>query len=188
MGFHLISKDYDTHVRLLDTMFKMFKDGTEPKDVAFDIDGRTWKLNIFQVKLGLTEIRSHWDKVILLAEGIFNIKSRQQRTSRYQYEDDKIIFNATGPDGKTIHLECIAMPMEMYLLKCQSHAVYDLTRVCGGDFLNALKGYSALSLKNAILPPDSDDSDVPTPQLHNVKSLLALKRRSIVDKLNPEWQ
>merc|ERR1712098_1001947 len=93
------------HVANMTRMFNAFKDG------PIELAGH--KVDIRKVKLGLTD--EEFD---------------QSTALNYNYKDDKIIF-LVHKDGATIQLECIAMPREMYLLKCESHKIYDFTRVFG---------------------------------------------------------
>jgi hypothetical protein len=105
MGFHLISENYTAHVANMTNIFHAFKHG------PIFLAGH--QVDIRKVKLGLTDEK--FDKNTAL---------------NYNYKDDKIIF-LVHKGGETIQLECIAMPREMYLLKCDSHKIYDFTRVFG---------------------------------------------------------
>merc|ERR1712098_701812 len=105
MGFHLISENYTEHIANMTRMFQAFENG--PINLAGHM------VDIRKVKLGLT-----------------NPKFDKHKAFRYNYSDDKIIF-LVNKDGETIQLECMGMPKAMYLLKCESHKIYDFTRVFG---------------------------------------------------------
>merc|ERR1711964_438912 len=93
------------------------------------------------------------------------IENQNPGTSlKYQYEDDKIIFNARAPDGHVIHLEQIAMPLKIYLDKCVSHLIYNSTRLFGrkegNEFHEALAGHSLGTIEKHLPTGDMQSSEV----------------------------
>jgi len=124
-GYHLITRNYEEHIRLHTLLFNIFSDA--PNNTIECPNG--WTLSIQKFKPCLTK----------------------RADVKYGLEDDKLIFNATGPDGVTIHMEQIAMPLKIYLDKCISHIIYNFTRLFGrkegNNFFEALEGFSLQTIK-----------------------------------------
>lgn len=143
-GYHLITKNYAEHRRLHNMIFTVFSGA--PNNTMACPNG--WTLSIQKVKLTLTEIENQNPGTSL----------------KYQYEDDKIIFNARAPDGHVIHLEQIAMPLKIYLDKCVSHLIYNFTRLFGrkegNDFHEALAGHSLGKIEKHLPTGDMQSSEV----------------------------
>merc|ERR1712098_802762 len=130
------------HVETFSNIFQMFAEAPNGELTI----GKAM-VSISQVKLTLTRPGVHPDSISIT-----------------EYEDDKIVFNVLF-NGGTTKLEFIGMNLDMYLLKAESHEIYDFTRVLGDYVTKSLAQMSREHLKKRLIRQASLEPQEPLPTL-----------------------